>query len=49
MGRDLLSRLLLGARTTLGVALLAAVGAVLIGVLIGGGGPDTQAASSTRP
>lgn len=36
LGRDLLSRLLLGARTTLGVALLAAVGAVLIGVLIGG-------------
>jgi len=36
LGRDLLSRLLLGARTTLGVAFLAAIGAVLIGVLVGG-------------
>ena len=36
LGRDILSRLLLGARTTLGVALLAALGALLIGVVVGG-------------
>ena len=36
LGRDILSRLLLGARTTLGVAVLAAVGALLIGVVVGG-------------
>ena len=36
LGRDLLARLLLGARTTLGVAVLAAVGALLIGVVVGG-------------
>jgi len=36
LGRDLLSRLLLDARTTLGVAFLAAIGPVLIGVLVGG-------------
>lgn len=36
LGRDMLSRLLLGARTTLGVAFLAAIGAVLIGVAVGG-------------
>ena len=36
LGRGILSRLLLGARTTLGVAVLAAVGALLIGVVVGG-------------
>ena len=36
LGRDILSRLLLGARMTLGVAVLAAVGALLIGVVVGG-------------
>lgn len=36
LGRDVLSRLLLGARTTLGVAVLAALGALLIGVVVGG-------------
>ena len=36
LGRDILSRLLLGARTTLGVAVLAGVGALLIGVVVGG-------------
>ena len=36
LGRDILSRLLLGARTTLGVAVLAAVGALLLGVVVGG-------------
>ena len=36
LGRDILSRLLLGARTTLGVAVLAAFGALLLGVVIGG-------------
>jgi peptide/nickel transport system permease protein len=35
-GRDVLSRLLYGARASLGVALLAAVGAAVIGALIGG-------------
>lgn len=46
-GRDLLSRLLHGARTSLAVALLAALVAVLLGTLIGGiagyagGGADT--------
>ena len=36
LGRDILSRLLLGARTTLGVAVLAALGALLLGVVVGG-------------
>ena len=36
LGRDILSRLLLGARTTLGVAVLAAVGALVLGVMVGG-------------
>ena len=36
LGRDILSRLLLGARTTLGVAVLAALGALLFGVVVGG-------------
>ena len=35
-GRDVLSRLLYGARASLGVALLAAVGAAVIGAFIGG-------------
>lgn len=35
LGRDILSRVLLGARTTLGVAVLAAAGALLLGVLVG--------------
>jgi peptide/nickel transport system permease protein len=36
LGRDILSRLLLGARTTLGVAVLASAGALLLGLLVGG-------------
>lgn len=36
LGRDIFSRLLLGARTTLGVAVLAALGALLLGVGVGG-------------
>ncbi len=36
LGRDILSRLLLGARTTLGVAALAAFGALALGVILGG-------------
>ena len=36
LGRDILSRLLLGARTTLGVAVLAALGALVLGVVVGG-------------
>ncbi len=35
-GRDVFSRLLYGARTSLGLALVAALGALLIGTLIGG-------------
>ena len=36
LGRDILSRLLLGARTTLGVAVLAALVALLLGFVVGG-------------
>jgi peptide/nickel transport system permease protein len=36
LGRDILARLLLGARTTLGVAVLAAAGALLLGLIVGG-------------
>jgi peptide/nickel transport system permease protein len=35
-GRDVFSRLLFGARTSLGLALLAAIGATLVGGLVGG-------------
>ncbi|RPJ69074.1 MAG: ABC transporter permease [Acidobacteria bacterium] len=35
-GRDLLTRLLFGARTSLGVAAVAALGAILIGLVLGG-------------
>lgn len=35
-GRDVFSRLLFGARTSLGLALVAALGAVLLGALVGG-------------
>jgi peptide/nickel transport system permease protein len=36
LGRDIFSRLLMGARASLAVALVAALGAVLIGMLVGG-------------
>jgi peptide/nickel transport system permease protein len=35
LGRDVLARLILGARTSLGVALVAAVGAIFVGALLG--------------